>query len=219
MSLRAVGLPLDQCRSLHVVARFAGRRRVELDSDWPVLLDGLLDGVTRRRHPPGTHAQVLGLPLGRFKGAGKQWSWLASVGLPIGVDSPEWAYRWKGEPGPIVVECAGIEWHAAGDPDDVRTLVADVARVGNRHQSAAVARWDVVDAGPALDPSEAVWLPAGYIGRPIAARAAEALGVSEADLADGAVRPPYWRPPPMTVAGFAREWRPVLAPWTRRPGT
>lgn len=217
MSLKAVGLRPDQCRSLHVVARFDGRRRVELDSDWPVLLDGLLDGAIRRRHPPRQHAQVLSLPLGRFKGAGKQWSWLASVGLPIGADSPEWAYRWRGEPGPLVVECAGVEWWATGAADQVRSLLADVAQVGNRHQAAAVAQWDVVDAGPPPDPSDAVWLPTGYVARPLAARAAAELGVPDAETADGAVRPPYWRPPPNTTSGFSREWRPVLAPWTRRP--
>lgn len=215
-----MSLPLAQCQSIHVVARFAGRRCVALDNDWPILLDGLLAGVVHRRRPPRKADETADLPLGRFvKGVASQWSWLASVGLPLGHESPQWAYRWKAGPGPIAVECAGIEWRCVGDATSVRDLLAGVTELGNRRHSAEVAHWDVVESGPAPElGSEALWLPSGLIARPVAARAATGLGVADAEIVDGAVRPPYWRAPSVTEGGaFAREWRPVLAPWTRRP--
>lgn len=217
MTTRARGLGLSECRSLHVVARFASRRSVELDADWPVLLDGVLASVAPR---PAKPTEVVPLPLAHHKaGVGAQWCWLASVGLPIGADSPEWAYRWRGDEDTVVVECAGVEWHAVGDAGRVRGLLAGVGRIGNRNRRCEVQRWDVVDAGPAPECStEALWLPCGLIARPVAARAATVLGVPGAETVDGTVRPPYWRAPPNTDGGtFERAWRPVLAPWTRRP--
>lgn len=194
MTARARGIDLSECRSLHVVARFAGRRRVGLDADWPVLLDGVLASVAPR---PAKPTEVVPLPLAHHKaGVGAQWCWLASVGLPI-----------------------GAEWHAVGDAGRVRGLLAGVGRIGNRNSRCEVQRRDVVDAGPAPECStEALWLPCGLIARPVAARAATVLGVPGAETVDGTVRPPYWRAPPNTDGGtFERAWRPVLAPWTRRP--
>jgi len=216
---KSIGVPLSVARSLHVVARFAGQRRVALDTHWPLLLDGLLAGVERRRRPPAKPNDTAVLPLARYtRDVGAQWSWMASIGAPIGHDDPAWAYRWHElELGVLAIECAGIEWWAHGDADGVRDLLDGIRRVGNRDAAADVARWDVVDCGPTvLD--EAVWLPSGYIARPVAARGAASLGVPDADTVDGAVRPPYWRAPTITEGGrLVREWRPVLAPWTRRP--
>lgn len=220
MTAPKVGMPLRQCRSLHVVARFAGRPRVALDSMWPLLLDGLLASVEVDRSALD-HKTTADLPLVLHRGGvGAAWSWVASVAAPLGADSPQWAYRWQETPGVLGVECAGLEWHACGDPVAVRELLGAVDRVGSRHQAVPVARWDVVDAGPPPGTTaDALWLPSGYIGRPIAARGADALGVPDAETVDGAVRPPYSRPPAITEGGvFRREWRPVLAPWTRRPG-
>lgn len=220
MSVYRPGLSLAQCRSLHVVARFARRSLVELDSYWPVPLDGLLAVVAHRRRPSSRTTEAPDLPLARFiYNTHTQWSWLASVAAPLGVTSPEWAQRWKQEPGPLAVDCAGAEWYATGDRDQVADLLRDVAQVGNRGHWAPVQRWDVVDIGRRpRNGSVGVWLPSGVIARPIAARAAGGLGVPDADTVDSAVRPPYQQASPTDDGtAFGRRRLPVIAPWTRRP--
>lgn len=218
MTRKRFGIPVAQARLLHVYAAFPERSRVALDSDWPLLLDGLLAGVIERRKPspkPITHD----LPLARYtESLEAQWSWLASVGSPLEA-SPEWAQRWEGEPRVITVDCLGAEWYCVGHAEGVRSLLCEVHQIGNRRQAARVAQWAVVDVGPVpTQIGEPLWLPSGYIARPIAARGAAALGVLNADTVDGAIRPPYWRPPSITEGGkFERQWRPVIAPWTRKP--
>lgn len=203
-----------------VIARFTERSRIAVDSDWPVLLDGLLAGALDRRRPRPGQPVTIDLPLARYTyGVAAQWSWLASVGSPLDA-GPTWAERWATRsPGPVVIDCVGVEWQCVGGPGAVRDLLGDVGQLGDRRASATVVRWDVVDAGPAPAlQTDAVWLPSGHIARPIAARGGAGLGVPDAETVDGAVRPPYWRPPATNAGGtFAREWRPVIAPWTQRP--
>lgn len=219
MTIATKALPLSESRAVRVTAHFAGRSHVALDSDWPLILDGLLAGVVEQRHPsarPTTHS----LPLARYaEDLGKQWSWAASVGTPMGTTSMPWAYRWKGSPQTITVDCTGVQWHCIGDPDRVRDLLRDLPHLGNRRKSSPVASWDILDAGgPPGQLGEAMWLPSGRIARPIAARGAGALGVPNAETVEGAVRPPYWRPPPTNANDtFGRAWKPVIAPWTERP--
>lgn len=208
---------------MRVTAHFAGRSSLALDSDWPLVLDGLLASVVGQRNPGLRATEVRSLPLARYaQDLGSQWSWAASVATPVAATSPAWAYRWRGDPEVLTVDCTGLTWQCIGDPDQVRDLLTDVPRLGNRHRSAAVARWDVLDAGgPPGQLADAMWLPTGRIARPIASRGAHALGVPDAESVDGAIRPPYWRPPPghANDGGFARAWKPVLAPWTERPTT
>lgn len=207
------GLPMGACRSLIVSARFAGPATVSLDAYWPALLDGLLAAAVQQGKRP---TQTVALPLTYdTRDVGSQWHWLATTGVPAGTVADRaagWNSRWERDPAPEPVTCSGLVWRAVGDAGGVRDLVARLPQLGNRDHHAAVVAWDVEDAG---EPSRAwcTWLASGYIARPVAARAAAGLGVPDAETVDGAVRPPYWRPPPVTEGGtFAREWRPVIAP-------
>lgn len=202
---------------LSVTARFAGRRTLEVDSWWPLLLDGLLAGVLRQ--PRAKPNQTVALPLGRhYRDAGKQWYWMASVAGPLGPGlDRSWVTRFDRAPGPVELTCEGLEWRAVGHLDAVRAAVGAVASLGNRDARALVSHWEVHDAGEESD-DWTTWLASGLIARPVPARVALSLGVPDADTVDGPLRPPYWRPPPRGDGhGFERAWREVLAPWTLRP--
>lgn len=210
---------VEECRCLIVTAHFRGRCGVHLDSWWPALLDGLLAGVVRRLAPPRRPNDIQELPLTAWRrDTGKQWSWMASTAEPIDPhEGPGWQRRWDQEPTEVQLSCSGLRWRAVGDAAAVCALLRHVPTLGNRHASTPVMQWDVVDVGPG-DNAWGAWMDSGRIARPFAARAAAALGVPGAETVDGAVRPPYWRPPPVTADGsFGRAWRPVLAPWTARP--
>lgn len=113
-----------------------------------------------------------------------------------------------------------LTWRAAGDPDAVRDLLADIWCVGKKRSQGEgeVAAWEVADDG-GPDPGAVLRRPDGTIARPVPARYAAAAGITEPETVPGAYRPPYWRPPPdgRVQGTFSRQWQPVLAPWTTVP--
>jgi hypothetical protein len=214
----------DSTRLLRVSAQTEGT--ISLDVRWPLPFDALLGSaaMSRRRRPITPRSPTPALPLtATTTFPSSQWWWVASGAIPL-TDDPRWAMRrgpgalqalgTRARQAPVEIRCHIIEWWCAGDGDRILDLVRDVTHLGDRAHR--VRGWAVADEGPsALAP--VVWDDEDYITRPVPLRHAELVGAPIApDVVDGAVRPPYWRPP--IGDGANREWRPVLAPWTIRVG-
>lgn len=190
---------------------------------------------------------VRDLPLATWRaGAGKQWVWAASCAhtdsdvreahywhkrtphavaeVVTGSHLPPTIYeghgRYRHYRTPLAVTVTGqLRWWAVGDPDGVRALLGSVWCVGKKaaQGEGRVMAWHVTDEGSA-DAWPVLW-STGRIGRPMPARAAEALGLVDPDVVEHAVRPPYWRPPAgMDGDAKTRAYRTVIAPWTQPPG-
>jgi hypothetical protein len=142
--------------------------------------------------------------------------------LPPQVYEAHGRYRAHRVPMPVTV-ADRLGWVAVGHRERVASLLGDLFAVGRKwaQGEGAVLRWEVDDAGEP-DPEAVIWAgPGGTVSRPVPARAAAELGVLDAATVGGAVRPPYWRPPSGLDGRHGpggREWRPVIAPGTRRPG-
>lgn len=189
-----------------------------LDTWWPAPLDGLLaaargSAATGRPGPPGSLAKAP-LPLVRWqRGLNKQWVWVASCVevelLPVLTSSSRFLHD-----GPLI-------WRAAGDPDRIAALLQHIEQIGVDREAGRgrVGTWSVLDTGPyaPTDLPTVLWRGDGLIGRPVPVRGAAILGLDPAavESVPGALRPPYSVAP--RTPGGERRWRPVLAPWTRRP--
>jgi hypothetical protein len=187
-----------------------------LDRWWPAPLDGLLAAAVdpllhraRRRTPRAAR-----LPLARWRrGLNNQWVWTASCAAIERAADASQPTRIM-HPGPL-------HWTAAGDPEAVTEMLSTLGQVGRDRAlgRGRVASWSVRDCGPfgLEDMPALMWRVDGFISRPVPARAAVLLGLdpSTVDTVAGAIRPPY-SVPPRNPDG-TRDWRPVLAPWTRRP--
>lgn len=192
------------------------------------------------------HTERLPLSSYRTAGTSHQWVWLAScasVNPDAQVEAHYWHRRFDHAAAeeaaalpPQVYEAHGryrnhrvplpatvtdrLDWLAVGNRDAVADLLSDVFALGRKwaQGEGAVLRWEVDDAG---EPDRlAVLWAGGTIGRPVPARAAAELGVPDAAVSLGAVRPPYWRPPSAGDGGHTqdrRAWRPVIAAGTPRP--
>jgi hypothetical protein len=186
-----------------------------LDGWWPAPLDGLLAAAVdpRLRRVDRRPARTARLPLARWRrGLNNQWVWAASCAVieVAGVSPPAQTLS----PGPL-------HWTAAGDLRAVAELLSTLTQVGGDRAAGRgrVAAWSIQDSGPFQleDMPVLLWRLDGFISRPLPARAAALLGLdpSTVDTVAGAIRPPY-SVPPRNPDG-TRDWRPVLAPWTRRP--
>lgn len=182
------------------------------------------------------------------EGTGKQWWWAASGAEPIGIAERDvhWVHkrvkhaaadqctgahlpptiydsmsRWRAYRLPVVATaCAALGWWAVGHPDEIAAAVDRVCSVGGKWATGEgrVVTWEVTDCGHA-DLARVVWSDDGTISRPVPARCAATVGAApDCDTVQAAVRPPYWRPPPVTEGSFARAWREVIAPWTTQIG-
>lgn len=167
---------------------------------------------------PGHSNRAAQLPLAKWqRGLGKQWVWLATV---ADLDRP-----FGEQPGRFRAEGI-LRWSAVGDPGAVRDMLQRLPAVGAERSAGhgRVAAWTVADLGPFdadRDLPLVQWHPDGRIARPVPVRAAAQLGLNSdaLDTVDGSIRPPYGVPPPtgQLTPGTWREWREVLAPWTRQP--
>lgn len=186
-----------------------------VDGWWPVPLDGLLlVAAPMADVPVDGHAHFgVRLPLARWqRGLNKQWVWAVSCAA---IDAPADRSRRS-----HVLHDGPLRWTAAGDPPAILAMLETLENIGDEWRSGRgrVASWSVQDRGPfgPADLTSVMWRSDGLISRPLPARAATVLGLDSAtvDTVPGAVRPPY-SIAPLTAVG-TREWRSVLAPWTRR---
>lgn len=187
-----------------------------IDAWWPAPLDGLLAATVdpAELRVAGHSHRNARLPLLRWKrGLNKQWVWAASCAA---IDPPAQHSR----PGQVL-HAGPLRWTAAGDPLALSDMLPKLEQVGGERAAGRgrVASWSVHDMGPhePADLLAVLWHSDGLISRPVPARAAAVLGLSPStvDTVPGAVRPPY-SIAPRDDRG-ARNWRAVLAPWTRRP--
>lgn len=187
-----------------------------VDCWWPAPLDGLLAAAAdlRLRSVDQHAARAARLPLARLRrGLNKQWVWAASC-ASIEVAADPYHPTQSLHPGPL-------HRTAAGDPEAVAELLAALSQVGGDRaaERGRVAAWSVQDGGPfdLGDLPVLLWRPDGYVSRPLPVRAAILLGLdpSIVDMVAGSIRPPYSVPP--RDPDGTRAWRPVIAPWTRRP--
>lgn len=189
------------------------------------------------------------IPLARWTGTAglnNRWVYAATCARPVGVVDEEvhWWHsrldldeaarmcgplpvvremgRWRSWRMPLpVVVCAELQWHAAGDPAEVRRLLDQLVQIGKaRGQGEGrVLRWTVDDHGPAdPDADELRWTAEGTVARPFPLRAARWLGVpDDVDVVAGVYRPPYWRGLHDPDGSGRHAWQDVIAPWVTRP--
>lgn len=214
MSTDSSPYPVPENRLCEVTAELASPALV--DSWWPEPLDALLAASVDPASlvVQGRTSRAVQLPLARWKqGLNNQWVWVASCALlERQVDRQQVTRLLCPDP---------LRWYSAGDPAGVLRLLTDVTHVGAGRStgSGRVASWSVDDRGPwSVDGlSDIPWRPDGLLGRPLPVRAAAVLGLdpNTVDTLPGAIRPPNLIPPRSPEGG--RQWRVILAPWTRRP--
>lgn len=120
-----------------------------------------------------------------------------AAALPKVISARQGRYRDRRMP-VLVTPCAAVSWHAVGDPDAIRGLLAPVTTIGKRRTSGEgqVLSWEVVEQ-PELDPVAAAHLhPDGSLGRTVPDPCRGLIGD---DLVDGGfgragLRPPYMHP-------------------------
>lgn len=115
--------------------------------------------------------------------------------LPKTVSARQGRYRTRRMP-LLVTACANVTWHAVGDVDAIRDLLAEVPSIGKKRTSGEghVLRWEVraVD----VDERTAAHLhPDGTLGRTTPLACAEQLpGAGNGGRGRAGLRPPYMHP-------------------------
>jgi CRISPR type IV-associated protein Csf3 len=123
-----------------------------------------------------------------------------TTALPLTVSNRQGRYRARRMP-LLVTPCSSVTWHAVGDVDQVRDLLADLVSIGKKRSTGEghVLAWDIQPA-PDLNALAAGHLhPDGTLGRPVPQACRHQLGKVHGTVVDGGlgragIRPPYMHP-------------------------
>jgi CRISPR type IV-associated protein Csf3 len=117
-----------------------------------------------------------------------------AAALPMVVPGRQGRYRSRRMP-LLVTVCTAVTWHAVGDPDVIRRILAGLMAIGKKRScgEGRVLSWEVTPCP--LSPWQAAHLhPDGTLGRPAPASCLAGTGVTAGGSGTAGLRPPYMHP-------------------------